>query len=57
MGPFGVNDEEGIRDKHGVPVTDHGKSSNAVKRQYMGDAGGRRRTRGSGNAIDKDLHR
>ena len=57
MGPFGVNGEEGRGDTHGVPVTDHGEASEAIRRRDMGDAGDGRRTRGSGNPVVNDIHR
>ena len=48
---FGVNDEEGRGHTHGVPGTDNREAREAIRRWDMGDAGGRRRTRGSGNAV------
>ena len=54
---FGGNGEEVRRDTNRVPATDHREESNAVKRKDMGDVGGGRRTRGSGNAVGEDLHR
>ena len=56
MGPFEGNVEEGRRDTHGVPATDHGEASEVVKRRDMGDTGGGRRIKGSRNAVGKDLH-
>ena len=38
-------------------MTDHREESEAIRRQYMEDNGGRRRTRGSGNPVGEDLHR
>ena len=57
VGPFGVNGKEGRGDTNGVPETDYGDVRKAVRRQDMVDSGGGRRTRGSGNAVGKDLHR
>ena len=57
VGPFGVNGKEGIGDTHGVPATDHGGASEAIRRRGMGDARGGRRTRGSRNPVRADLHR
>ena len=57
VGPLGVNGKEGRGGAHGVPETNHRESSEAVRRQDTGDSGGGRRTRGSRNAIDGDLHR
>ena len=54
---FGVNDEYGRGDTHGVPATDHGKASEGISRRDMGDSGGKSLNRGSGNAVVKDLHR
>ena len=56
VGPFGVNDEEGRRYTHGVPATDTGEASEAIRIQDMGDAGDRSRIRGSGNAVSKNQH-
>ena len=55
--PLSGNGEEGGRDTHGVPATDHGEASEAVKRRDVGDAGGGKCTRGSGNAVREDLRR
>ena len=57
VGHLGVNGEEGRGGTHGVPATDNGEASEAIRRRYMGDAGGGRRTRGSGNPVGKDLHK
>ena len=57
VGTFVVNGKDGRRDTHRVPVTDHGKASEAIRRRDMGDAGGGWRTRGSRNPVGKDLHR
>ena len=57
MGHFGVNGKEGIGDTHGVPATDHGEASKAIRRREMGDAGAARRTRCSSNPVGDDLHR
>ena len=57
MGPFGVNGEEGRGETHGVPANDHGEESEAIRRRYLGDAGGGRRTRVRGNPVREDLHR
>ena len=57
MGHFGVNGKEGRGDTHGVPATDHGEASKAIRRREMGDARATRRTRGSSNPVGKDLHR
>ena len=57
MGPFGVNGEDGRGDTHGVPATDHREASEVIRRQDMGDAGGGRRTKGSGKPVDEDLHK
>ena len=32
VGHFGVNNEEGRWDTHGVPATDHGEDSKAIRR-------------------------
>ena len=42
-----VKDERG--DAHRVPINYHGEESEAIRRCFMGDAGGIRHTRGSGN--------
>ena len=57
MGPFGVNGKAGRGDTHTVPATDHREARDSIREQYMGDTGGGRRTRGSGNTVSKDLHR
>ena len=57
VGPFGVNVEEGRGETHRVPATDHREESKAITRRDMGDVGDGRRTRGSGNPVDEDLHR
>ena len=57
VGPFGVNGKKGIGDTHGVPETDHGEEIEAIRRWDMGDARDRRRTRGSRNPVDEDVHR
>ena len=57
MGPFEGNVEEGRRDTHGVPATDHGEVSEVVSKQDMGDAGGGKCRRVSGNEVVKGLHR
>ena len=51
VGPFGVNGKEDRGDAHGVPENDHGEESEEIRRWDMGDAGGRRHTRGSGNPV------
>ena len=56
VGTFGVNGEEVRRYTHGVPATDHEEESEVIRRQDMGDTGGGRRTRGSGNPVGKDIH-
>ena len=55
VGPFGVNVEEGRGETHGVPVTDYGEESEAIRRRNMGDAGDRSHTRGSRNPVGKDV--
>ena len=57
MGPLGVNGEEGRGNTHLVPATDHRGAIEAIRRREMGDAGGGRRTRGSGNSVVEDLRR
>ena len=57
MGPFGVNSEEGRGYTHGFPETDNEEASKAVRRRYMEDDGGVRRTRGSDNAVGEEQHR
>ena len=37
VGPFGGNGEEGGKDSHSVPLTDHGEGSAAVRGQDIGD--------------------
>ena len=49
--PFGVNNEEDRGDAQGVPANDHREESKAIRRWYMGDAGGRMHMRGSGNPV------
>ena len=56
MVPFSGNREEVIRDTHRVTETDHREAIEVVKRQEMGDAGGGRHTKGSGNAVGEDLN-
>ena len=51
VGPLGVNGKEERGEAHGVPANNHGEESEAIRRWYMGDAGGRRHTRGSGNRV------
>ena len=55
-GSFRINFKDGRGDTYGVPATDHGEASEAIRRQEMGDSGGGRSTRGSGNPVVKDLH-
>ena len=55
--PFGVNSKDGRGYIHRVPATDQGEVSEAVRRRDMGDAGGRKRTVISGNAVNEDLQR
>ena len=55
--PLGVNGKEDRGDEHGVTVNDNGEESEAIKIWAMGDAGGRRHTRGSGNPVGYYLHR
>ena len=57
VGTFGGNGEEVRGDTHGVPATDPGEESEAIRRRDMGDAGGRRRTRGNMNPVRENLHR
>ena len=57
VGPFVVNNKEVREGTHGVPATDHGEASEASRRQDMGDAGGRRRTRGIRDLVGEDPHR
>ena len=57
MSTFGVNDKEGRVNANGVPTNYHGEESEVITRQDMGDAGGGRHTRGSGNPFNEDLHR
>ena len=57
MGTFGVNGEESRGDTHGVPANDNEEESGEIRRQKMGDAGGRSCTRGSRKPVDKYLHR
>ena len=56
VGHFGDNGEEGRGGTHRVPATGHGDASEAVRRHEMGDSRGGRCTRGSGNAVGKELH-
>ena len=51
VGPLGVNVKEDRGDAHIVTANDHGEESEAFSRWYMGDAGGRRHTRGSGKPV------
>ena len=51
MGPFGVNGKEDRGDSHGVTENDHREESKAIRRWYMGDAGGRRDMRSSKNPV------
>ena len=51
VGPFGVNGKENRWDAHLVPVNNHGEDSEVIRRWDMGDAGGRRHTRGSRNPV------
>ena len=55
--PFGSNEEEGGRDAHWVPYTDHGEAIAAVRRRDVGDSWGGRSVVGSRNAADDDLYR
>ena len=48
---FGVNGKEDIGDANGVPENDHGEESEAIRIPDMGDALGRRHTRGRGNPV------
>ena len=57
MGYFSVNGKEGRGDTHGVPVTDHGEASEAIRRRDMGDDGGGRHMRGSRKPVGEDLNR
>ena len=57
VGTFGGNGEEVRGDTHGVPATDHGEESEVIRRWDMGDSGGGRRTRFSGNPVREDLYR
>ena len=57
MGPFRSNVEEGGREVHWVPYTDHGEASVTVVRRNVGDAQGRRSAGGCGNAVGNDLYR
>ena len=54
MGRFGVNSKNDKGESHGVPENDHRKESKAIRRWDMGDSGGRRRTRISGNPVISD---
>ena len=51
VGHFYVNEKEDRGDAHIVTANDHGEESEAISRWYMGDAGGRRHTRGIGNSV------
>ena len=51
VGPFGVNGKEDRGYAHVFPENDHREESKAARRWYMGDAGGRRYTRGSGTLL------
>ena len=51
VGPFGVNGKEDRGDTHAVTVNDHMEESESIMRSYIGDDGGRRHTRGSGNPV------
>ena len=51
MGPFSANGKEDRGNAHGVPANDHGEDSKSIRIWYMGYAGDRRRTRGSGNPV------
>ena len=57
MGHFNDNGEKGRGDIDRVPLSDHGEASKAANIWDIGDAWGRRRTRGSGNTVGRDLHR
>ena len=57
VGILGVNGKEGRGETNGVPTPDHGEAIEAIRRQYMGDAGGGRCTRGSMNPVGEDLYR
>ena len=57
VGPFGVDGKDGRGDTHGVPATDHGEASKVIRRRDMGDAGGGRHKRDSGNPVSEDLRR
>ena len=57
VGPFVSNGDEGRREAHRVPHTDHGEASAAVRRQGVGDDRGRRSAVGSGNAVGDELYR
>ena len=51
MGPFGVNGKEYRGYAYGVPANDHGEENKKIRIWDMGDAGGRRHTRGSENPV------
>ena len=51
MGLFVVNGKEDRGDSHIVLVNDHREESKVIRRWDMGDSGGRRHTRGSGNPV------
>ena len=57
MGSFESNIEEGRRDSHRVPQTDHGEASEVVRIQDMGDSRVRKSAGGSGNSVGDDLYR
>ena len=57
MGPFGVNGKEDRGGAHRVPTNDHREERKAIRRWDMGDARGRRHTRGSRNPVGQDLYR
>ena len=51
MDPFGVDGKEDRGDAQIIPMNDHGEEREAIRRWDMGDAGGRRNMRGSGNPV------
>ena len=57
MGTFGINVEEGGRDRHRVPQTDHGETSAAVRILDVKDTQGGRSAGDSGNSVRYDLYR
>ena len=49
--PLGFNGKEDRGDTHRVPANDHGEESAAIRIYDVGDAGGGKRTRSSGNPV------